>query len=271
MLHRLFLFLFFIHLSILVQSQVQDSLITIEFNEIPVSEALSRLNSNTSFRFAYNSGDLKTDTISISFLKKDLAFILSNILPQNYSYSVRNKLVIVYQKDLNKPSIESPTAVDFSIRGTVLDLQKKEPLPYAYLYIPSKNLFTESDKYGNFIFHQVPNDTALIKVEYIGYITKVFYLNPKMDKENIQIYLSNANVINEVNGSANVINTLKTKSVSNLGETDALALVKYVSGFNPAADGDDVYSFNGLKPDENSYQLDGVNVLSPSHFYGLFI
>jgi len=283
MVRKLILALIFSSIAMLTFCQNQPDLITIKFNNVSIPEAISELSTKTNYRFAYNSSELRQDSVSESFKKEKLSVILNQILPQNHSFNLKNRLVVIYKVDNNQPSSSGATAYNISIQGEVLDINTGEPLPYAYLYIPSNKANSESDGNGKFSVLNVPNDTSLIKVSYVGYDVKDFYLNPEMNKDNIQIVLSATNVIKTVNVSpedvpisisrnseVNQLNYLKNKQLSNVGESDALSMIKYVPGFNVAADGEETYSFLGLKSDENSYLLDGTNVIRPTHFFGQF-
>jgi len=283
MFRRLILAHIFSSIAMLTFCQNENDFISIEFENISLPEAISKLNSETNYRFAYNISELKKDSITASFEKVELTVILSEILPSNHFFKINNQLVIIFRVDENRPSDETASAFNFTIQGEVLDIATLEPLPYAYIFIPSNKSSAESDLFGKFYIKNVPTDTSIIKVSYVGYEPKTFYLNPNMDKKNIQILMNATNIIKDANVSPedvpisisrnseiNQLNYLNNKQLSNVGESDALSLLKYVGGFNAAADGEQTYSFQGLKPDENSFLLDGTNVLRPSHFFGQF-
>ena len=183
--------------------------------------------------------------------------------------------------------IESKFQKDpITISGVVKDKESGETLPFANVFVKDTNIGTTTNADGFFTLFNVPSETSIIQVQYLGYKVESLVLTSETAKDKITILLiSDSNQLDEVvvsndsgqqivkmNKSVSQISLSPKKlaSIPNLGEKDvfrAIQLLPGVSGTNESSSG--LYVRGGT-PDQNLVLLDGFTVYHVDHFYGFF-
>ncbi|MEM9837333.1 MAG: TonB-dependent receptor [Bacteroidota bacterium] len=179
-----------------------------------------------------------------------------------------------------------PTQRDFTVTGVVKDGKTGETLPFASLQIDGTNLGVTTNVDGYFTLLNVPSDTALLLVNYIGYQPTQFRLLPGMDMESIEIDMADFGVqLDEVLVAATKKEQMLSASsgisrisvapaalskLPSYGEKDifrSLQLLPGVSGSNESSAG---LFVRGGTPDQNLILFDGFTVYHVDHLFGFF-
>lgn len=184
------------------------------------------------------------------------------------------------------PSKLEPTKQDFTVKGTVRDENSGETLPFASLVVKGTNNGSDTNVDGYFTLFNVPNDTAVLEVIYLGYHTAYYRLQPGMDMENLQISMQDMSqqlvevlvtaaeeeqLLKASTGISKMsINPIAMATLPSFGEKDifrSLQLLPGVSGSNEASSG--LYVRGGT-PDQNLVLFDGFTVYHVDHLFGFF-
>ncbi|NCD69930.1 TonB-dependent receptor [Mucilaginibacter agri] len=197
-----------------------------------------------------------------------------------------NKSLSAVKPKMLEPPKGPPTRFMFSISGRVVDQNTGEALPGAIVSVRNSDVNTATNTSGNFTLLNVPADTCVLEVSYMGYQPDKFRLDDEKIKGSMVLPLfPSMNALNEVvitDKKHGVINT-DSKKVSvlqltpaaldklpNIGERDILRsfqLMPGVSGTNESSSGAYV---RGGTPDQNLVTFDGFTVYQVDHLYGFY-
>ncbi|MBQ8501130.1 MAG: TonB-dependent receptor [Bacteroides sp.] len=87
----------------------------------------------------------------------------------------------------------------YTVSGKVVDKRAKNPIEFATLYLPESEQWTVSGADGHFSFPQMPAGKHRIRVQYLGYATRVVEVTVERNISNLLIALEENNLtINEV-------------------------------------------------------------------------
>lgn len=173
-----------------------------------------------------------------------------------------------------------------TISGIVKDIESGETLPFANVFVKDTNIGTTTNEDGYFTLFNVPSETSIIQVQYLGYEIETLVLSSEIVNTKITVLMRPTNdqleevtitgstkqqivKLNE-NISQISLSPKELASIPNLGEKDifrALQLLPGVSGTNESSAG--LYVRGGT-PDQNLVLLDGFTVYHVDHFYGFF-
>ncbi len=234
--------------------------------------------------------DILDIRITKSFSKKPLSEAFE-ILLKNTGLDFRTdgpRKVAVFLKKEEKAAPENRIATrsDFTIAGIVKDQKTGESLPFTNIVVKGTSFGTSSNVDGYFTLFNVPSDTALLQVQYIGYKDKTFRLFPKMDMENLIIFLEDisqtleevvvigANENQLIKASSGIskiaVSPAQLAALPSFGEKDifrSLQLLPGISGTNESSSG--LYVRGGT-PDQNLVLFDGFTVYHVDHLFGFF-
>ncbi|MEO1263291.1 MAG: TonB-dependent receptor [Bacteroidota bacterium] len=199
---------------------------------------------------------------------------------------VISKLTEADLRPTNAPSTDQPTAFKFTISGVIKDSETGETLPFANLLVMNTTLGTTANVDGYFTLYDVPSDTVLLEISYIGYRSQYFRLQPGMDMEALTLHLSPAGqfleeilvtstkqeqMMKASKGISRIaISPAQLTAIPSLGEKDifrSLQLLPGVSGSNESSSG--LYVRGGT-PDQNLVLFDGFTVYHVDHLFGFF-
>ncbi|NPA67140.1 MAG: TonB-dependent receptor plug domain-containing protein [Chlorobi bacterium] len=167
------------------------------------------------------------------------------------------------------------------IRGTITDGETGEPLIGAIIRIENTEppVVTVSDLYGNFSLENVPADAKKMLVSFLSYETKIInnlnlpaggvkIINLVLEKTASQISevlisaksLTNteAAIITYRKKSAGPVNGISSQQISELGDSDAAAVLKRVSGIS-VTDGKYIF-VRGLSDRYSKITLNGAEI-----------
>ena len=278
----MFLFLFVSSHSFL---QEANDVISIEFDNESLLQALKSLKKNSTERFAYSAQELRGHKVNGQFIKKSIPTILEVILPPDLSFTFSKGLILIYRAEEVSASNQDPGLFNFRLIGECSDFYTGEVLPYATIKALNSEITAQSNQDGEFQIEAFFSDTSAISISYVGYkesiVRPIDFENPKK----IQVLLKpEATLINGVliesyesppivsrkDISNFTVDVLRANQLTNVGESDALSLVKSIPGFDLTAGNNEGLGTRGMSQSENLYYLDGYPVFNPNHFFGLF-
>jgi galactitol-specific phosphotransferase system IIB component len=180
-LKRLFTILAALFFALLISAQNSEKKISMTFSNIPLSEAISRIEKESNYSFFYDANkidlnqkvSLKANNLSI---KQLIAEMLKNT---NINFEISNTQIVLYKKETEKPKI-IPSQ---KISGVVTD-KNNEPLIGATIKVQGTNIGTITDLNGKFTI-EVPTG-AQLTVSYVGYTPAVIEAT---GKNNLKIAL----------------------------------------------------------------------------------
>ncbi len=173
----------------------------------------------------------------------------------------------------------------FTITGKVVEQGSGETLSYATVAVPNSTIGTNTNLDGFFTLFNVPSDTTILQISYVGYRVLKLTLSKEIIKSPLLIELVPlSNTLDEVVVSADAYKVLKANSgvsvsivsakqlalLPSIGEVDifrSLQLLPGVSATNQSSAG--LYVRGGT-PEQNLVLLDGFTVYKVDHFFGFF-
>ncbi|WP_375578965.1 TonB-dependent receptor [Marivirga tractuosa] len=167
------------------------------------------------------------------------------------------------------------------ISGYIKDAKTGENLIGANIWQPSTKKGTSANSYG-FYSLNIPGDTAIIEVSYVGYATVRKFIELKGPTTlNFELELSDELSEVVVKGSRPDLELTKMSSMkisaqdikaipALLGEVDVLKTIQLMPGVQSGSEGSSGIYVRGGGPDQNLILLDGVPVYNASHLFGFF-
>ncbi len=77
----------------------------------------------------------------------------------------------------DKTTPVAETAVAYTLRGTVVDAQDGMPLPRAQVSVVGTSISVVTDKDGAFAINDLPRKAAVLRVRFVGYVTKEVHVD----------------------------------------------------------------------------------------------
>lgn len=245
--------------------------------------------------FVYNPEDIKEVVVKANLPNLPLAEAMKVLLygsnldfeitaPNNVS--LFKKGAARPQKLPEEPVVYIPVQRNFTLSGVVKDQSTGETLPFANVLIAGTTNGTTTNMDGYFTLFEVPADTVVLEISYLGYQTQRQRLTPGMEIKDAVFALSGNGVnLEEIivegvrqeqlmkasTGISSIgISPAALASLPNYGEKDifrSLQLMPGVSGTNESSSG--LYVRGGT-PDQNLILLDGFTVYHVDHLFGFF-
>lgn len=143
--------------------------LSVNFNNMSVSNALTVLEKQTEFRFTYNKFDLEDlPLLKGKFNNKSLYEILSSIGTQaGLSFKQVNENITVSLKEKRMKEVKIVPAA-FLVTGQVISEEDNIPLPGVNIFVQGTSTGTTTDSDGRYSI-QVPNENAVLVFSFIGY------------------------------------------------------------------------------------------------------
>lgn len=258
----------------------------------PLPLVLLDLKIDYRLQFEYEKALVEGIRISTTFSRTPLEEALQILLagtPVGFELTGERR-VRLFKKSLESKPITAaaaePKRRNITITGTIRDGQSGESLPFATILVEGTSLGTTTNVDGYFSLFEVPSDTVVLSVTYIGYQPFRFCLSPDMDLEKVHINLQDFGVqLQEVlvkatqedqmlSASAGIsriaVSPAALNKLPSYGEKDifrSLQLLPGVSGSNESSSG--LYVRGGT-PDQNLVLFDGFTVYHVDHLFGFF-
>ncbi|MCR9290285.1 MAG: TonB-dependent receptor [Bacteroidetes bacterium] len=283
-------FLFFC-IPLLPAQQSQDIQIKGSFQDKSLSIVLLELKISHRLQFEYDETLVEGIRVTTSFRKASLDYAMKKILEgTEIDFEITAPRSIRLFHKSQKPKVDwskiKPTRENFNVSGVVKDKKTGETLPFATLITKENNNGVTTNIDGYFTLFDVPSDTSVLVVNYIGYQNKFVRLTPETDVSQLEILLEDFGVqLEEVVVKATKEEQLLSAStgISRIGITPAalaklpsfgekdifrsMQLLPGVSGSNESSSG--LYVRGGT-PDQNLVLFDGFTVYHVDHLFGFF-
>ena len=279
--------------SSLEAQELAKKKISFTYVDRPLDLVFLDLKINQRLEFDYQKEEVQGIRISKSIPRLPLDEALKELLVgTGLSFELQEpRRVLIFKYDAKKSTSLTSSQFqaekfDLTISGVIKDAQSGETLPFANLLVVGTSSGTNTNVDGWFTLHNVPSDTALIEVSYIGYQTQYFRLTPQMDLNKLVIRtLPVEKFLQEVTVAASrkeqmmkassgiskvAIAPAQIDALPSLGEKDifrSLQLLPGVSGSNESSSG--LYVRGGT-PDQNLVLFDGFTVYHVDHLFGFF-
>lgn len=246
---------------------------------------------NYRIKFEYPKDLLEGKRITAVFPKTSLQNGLRLILMgTGLSFEQKTpRLIQIKEAQMEEPLALSdlkPTRQNFTLKGVVKDQNTGETLPFANVIVRGTARGTTTNIDGFFTLFEVPNDTSILDISYIGYRNLAYRLQPDMDIENLSVPMVDFGVqlaevivqaakeeqlIQASTGVSRVgISPAALATLPSFGEKDifrSLQLLPGISGSNESSSG--LYVRGGT-PDQNLILFDGFTVYHVDHLFGFF-
>ena len=286
------IFWFFIFNITVLSAQTPDNVkINDSFQDKSLSIVLLELKISHQLQFEYDETLVEGIRVTTSFRKASLDYAMKKILEgTEIDFEITAPRSIRLFHKSQKPTIDwstiKPTRRNINVSGVVKDKKTGETLPFATVMIRGKNNGTTTNVDGYFTLFEVPSDTSVLVVNYVGYQNKLVRLRPETDIAQLEILLEDFGLqLEEVVVKATKEEQLLSASTGisrigiapaalaklpSFGEKDifrSLQLLPGISGSNESSSG--LYVRGGT-PDQNLVLFDGFTVYHVDHLFGFF-
>ncbi|HBY01056.1 MAG TPA: hypothetical protein DEG92_00660, partial [Rikenellaceae bacterium] len=126
----------------------QNRLISVSAKNITLNELLLKLEKETGYDFLYNNGIIDGNAkVSVEMKDKTVGEVLNNALKNlSIEYKIVENQIILHPRGMKGtvPAQQTQTPQKkgkVTIKGTVLEYDSKEPVPYAFVVIKELNLW----------------------------------------------------------------------------------------------------------------------------------
>ena len=275
----LFFFFFIAERSVAQDNKAADIRVSIDVHDTPFREALSLLESQMPYRFAYSTDLVQHQkNVSLTVANVPLTDVLARLFegtPLTFTF-IGNQIVL--------RNTILPSRVTLS--GYIKDVRSGELLIGASIYLPGLKTGITTNNYGFFSITFPPADTIAVEVSYVGYKTLrrqvggggdlqlAFGLEHNQQQESIQ-HLTVANDRREDNVRKNqsalvdLSDDMLTTAPSLSGGGDVINSIQMLPGVQADMDGEPGYSVRGGNTGQNLILLDEATLYNPSHVFGL--
>ncbi|CAH0995717.1 hypothetical protein EMA8858_01842 [Emticicia aquatica] len=275
-------------------TDVNNQIIKDEFyNNIALPTILADLEKKYSFKILYDKTALKDLTVTYWFANETLQNGLKAIfkkLPFK-TYVDENGFLNIVSKNVKvETAVDrqykgNAEKVDFTLTGRVVDYTSGENLPFASVTVKGTKLGSQTNVDGYFTIQKVPADTVTLEVRYVGYRTRYFHLNPKLNINDLKIEIEPAiGVLEEVVVEGEKTEVLKANEIvgmikmtprniaklPNVGERDPFRAFQLMPGVSASNESSSGLYVRGGTPDQTLVLYDGFTVYHVDHLFGFF-
>ncbi len=278
----LFLFSFLLLTPLFAQPSA-DKRVLHRFEGKPLSVAVKKLRKKHAVPFSFGTGSI--DNIEVPVLSDTVStvygFLFEALLDTPLSFDVIGGTYVIFSRREEGGAAVSRRG--FSLPGVVRDASTGEALPFAAVGVSGSTVGTVTATDGKFTLFNVPSDTALIEVQYLGYAPGRFRLTPLSASGVIQIDMRpSERVLPSVEISAGrpemtetgskagalVFNPSEIYKLPNLGENDLFAGLRLLPGVSGSGEPRSGLRIRGGNADESLVLFDGFTVYHIDHFFG---
>ncbi len=276
------------------KSTVNNPLIKDEFfNNIPLVNVLAEIEKKYPVKLIYDKDELKPYNITYWFTNETFQDGLKAIfkkIPLKF-YLDENDIIHIIGKNKKIETLADvkfqgqPTKTDFTLTGKVVDATSGENLPFATVMIKNTKQGSQTNVDGYFTLLKVPSDTTTLEVSYVGFVTRTFHLNPKLNLDDLKIEIDPATgVLEEVSVTEKKTEVLKANEVvgmikmtprniarlPNVGERDPFRAFQLMPGVSASNESSSGLYVRGGTPDQTLVLYDGFTVYHVDHLFGFF-
>lgn len=266
--------------EIIIKGYYEDKLLDLVIMELEINQRLT---------FEYDKADIEDVRITARVDRVPLSSAMKIILHETgLGFTIDGKTVKIFKEE--KQTFEAievePTRKNFKITGIIQDVESGETLPFATVLVKGTAVGVSTNVDGYFTIFNVPSDTAILRVQYLGYQTVNFRILPDMNFERLIITMRPMNqqlqeilvlgekedqLIKASTGISKVGLTPKTISIlPSLGEKDVFRSLQLLPGVSGTSDNSSGLYVRGGTPDQNLVLFDGFTVYHVDHLFGFF-
>ncbi len=250
--------------------------ITIDVQDEPLFKVLSYIETQTHFRFAYN-----TDLI---LQQKNVTFRGGNLKLPDLLNAIFEGTSITYTIIGNQIVLQKIVSDKITISGYTREKNSGESLIGTSIYLPATRRGVASNSYGFYSLSIQESDSLELEISYAGYKTISIKINGRTDVSlNFNLTLKQdsispalvlkdkrddnvkKNQVDLIDLSADIIAVSPTVS----GNGDVISSVQLSAGVQAGLDGTAGYFVRGGNADQNQVLLDEATLYNPSHLFSL--
>jgi ferric enterobactin receptor len=270
------------------------------YNNRPLNEVLSDLQSKYKFKVDYEADLLKNYKISYWFqnvkLIDGLRAAIQKTKDLSYYIDETNMVHIVVKgaaslkkesakQDFDDRYLGNPEKFNFTLSGKVIDKITGESLPFGNVAIRGERIGAQTNVDGYFTLLKVPSDTVALLVSYIGYKNTLIHLSPKKNLKNFIIEIEpDLQQLEEVTVTGEKAEVLKANEgigvlkitprnltkLPNVGERDPFRAFQLMPGVSASNESSSGLYVRGGTPDQTLVLYDGFTVYHVDHLFGFF-
>jgi hypothetical protein len=279
-------FLFFATHSINAQAQTMN-LISADFNNLPMRDALELLEKKYQVSFSYDDELLKGLKISVRFQQKTLSEAMQRMLHgKAIDYEIVNDRDVLLIRRKEAPEPESlASSVLRKFKGRVLIMPNLVPLPAASVFLSKTGQGSITNEDGTFFFETPINGIDTLVISYVGYQKQKYPLAQtgilpfwEVKLKPATEWISNVTVQDfatdmvrfDSSGRATLFKPERMPTLPGWGQTDVTRLLQLLPGVTSPDESAAALNVRGGTPDQNLILWDQIPIYHPSHFFGLY-
>jgi ferric enterobactin receptor len=267
------------------------------YSDMTIASVLANVQREYGFKIEVEPNLIPNKKMNIWIENLDLKGFLTLIIEQNdldlvIEFNNPNSAKLVSKTEfevslaVKKTSEFQPTRINFTLSGIVKDEFSGETLPFATLTVAGfQNIVTQTNVDGYFSLLNVPSDTVLVQVSYVGYLKKVARITPESSINDFQINLKeDSQNLNEVVVTADKTEMVQANQVvgmikmtpkniaklPNVGEKDPFRAFQLMPGVSASNESSSGLYVRGGTPDQTLVLYDGFTVYNVDHLFGFF-
>ena len=168
-------------------ASAQDGDITVNLQNVSVTEALKQMSTVTGYEFFYNSQQLAScdKCINANFSGQSLARALQEVLAgTNFTFRIENRTIVIVPRPVSQTTGRvRQDEQEQELTGVVIDATDNEPMIGVTIMIEGTSIGTSTDLDGRFSL-KVPAKGCKLSFSYIGYAK----LTRQFDGSNVQAF-----------------------------------------------------------------------------------
>ena len=182
------------------------------------------------------------------------------------------------------PKPQQPIIYSFPLSGVVRDVQTGESLPFATVKIANTNQGTTANSEGRYTLLEIPSDTSLVLISYLGYEKLALIIGHKAAKSgeldfelrrklkdlpSVRVSARGKNLLEiDENISQLTFNPSEISTLPNLAENDVFSAIRRLPGISGGQDAESGLRIRGGQTDQNLVMFDGISVYHVDHLFG---
>ncbi|MDD5695260.1 MAG: TonB-dependent receptor, partial [Bacteroidales bacterium] len=254
-----------------------------------VKQILADISKRYPVQFDYFEEDLPLGIIQgRTYVQKPLTEILTELLAlTDLEYSIVEDYIILRKKgvSINPEDWKYERKSNFQLTGIIRDKTNGETLPFANILLRGTKTGTSANTDGHFTLFNIPTDTAVLDVYYVGYKKQAVFLSPKLLSKPLLIEMTPESTelsevmimgkredLLEIPEKANIVSmTPKEMNIlPSLGDQDIFRTFQLLPGISGSNESSSGLYVRGGTPDQNLIIFDGFTIYHQEHLYGLF-
>ncbi len=180
----------------------------------------------------------------------------------------------------------APQTFHFILSGKIKDRSTGEAIPFCLIRVRGTTSGVSSNADGNFTILNVPSDTSVLLINYIGYRNTEYHLNPKLSKSNLVVEIEpllhtlNEVVVTSQHEDAMTVNSTEVSTLKmtpqklaklpSIGDKDIMRSFQLMPGVSSSFESSSGLYVRGGTPDQNLILYDGITIYHVDHLYGFF-